>query len=228
MNLIPQLLSQSSPVYDAVAKAAGPDRSLSKKERQKLAPKNAGLNIEGLCCYPPNQSLLIGLRNPLFPHDGETGGDAIVIELLNPQAVVDAAADAQFGGVFCWDLDNRGIRGMTYSGRHKTSFILAGAVDSETTSALYQWDGDFAHQPILLYAWPETDSFNPEGIAEGPSDGLLWIFSDDGALEIPVDGPDQCRRGELLGNGTCPNKYLTDITRKTFRVRTLNPLDMDK
>ena len=222
-DLIGQLLAQSSPVHDTIAKATRPGQSLSKKEQKKLAPKKEGLNIEGLAYYPPNKSLLIGLRNPLFSPDGKKGGDAIVVELLNSQAVVDDGANVQFGRVLVWNLDDRGVRGMEYCPSQKAFFILAGAADSETTFALYRWDGDFAHQPELVLMWPKEDSFNPEGIAESPSGGPLWIFSDDGTLEIPVDSPGQCQEGQLLGNGRCPNKYLTEDSRKTFRVRQIAP-----
>ena len=139
-TLIPQFLTQSSPIQDAMAKATQLDVSLSKKERKKLAPKENGLNIEGLVEYLPHQSLLIGLRNPLFSPAGKKGGNAIVIELLNPQAVVDAGAAAQFGRVLSWNLGNRGIRAMHYSVGQKAYFIMGGAVDSETTFALYKWE----------------------------------------------------------------------------------------
>lgn len=224
-TLIPQFLAQFSPIQDIIAKATRLDASLSKKERKKLAPKENGLNIEGLVEYLPHQSLLIGLRNPLFSPAGKKGGNAIVIELLNPQAVVDAGVAAQFGRVLYWNLGNRGIRAMHYSVRQKAYFIMGGAVDSETTFALYKWDGEFEHQPTLVYEMPKSDTFNPETMAEGPSDGWLWLFSDDGTREIPVDSADQCMAGKLLKNGRCPNKYLTDPLRKTFRVRPFNPAD---
>lgn len=222
-TLVEQLLAQSSPIRELIAKTTRLDEPLKKKEEAKLAPKEGGLNIEGLAVYPPHQSLLIGLRNPLFSPSGKKGGDAIVIELLNPKAVVDEGAGAQFGKVLFWDLEDRGVRGMHYSMQHGMFFILAGAVDSETLFALYRWDGDFETAPALMLEWPKTDSFNPETIAERPADGMLRLFSDDGTLEIPVDSPGQCQPGELLKNNLCPNKYLIDPLRKTFRVRTLNP-----
>jgi hypothetical protein len=227
-NLMRQFLTHSSPVTETIAKAAQFDEILSKKERRKLAPKEEGLNIEGLGFYPPNESLLIGLRNPLYSPDGKKGDKAIVIELLNPRMVAGEGADAQFGRILVWDLDERGIRGMEYSSQHEVFYILAGPIDSETTFALYQWDGDFEHQPVPLFVWPRNETFNPEGITERSSDGLLWLFSDDGTLEIPVASSDECRPGELLNNGKCPNKYLTNPLRKTFRVRTVNPIESSK
>lgn len=81
---------------------------------------------------------------------------------------------------------------------------------------------------VLMSVWPQKDSFDPEGITQRPSDGLLWIFSDDGTLEVPVDSPGECVEGELLKNNICPNKYLTDPARKTFRIRKHSPVNADK
>lgn len=223
-DLMHRFFAQASPVARTLDQAARFDESLSKKERQKLAPKENGLNIEGLAYYQPTQSLLIGLRNPLVSPDGGTGDHALVIELLNPREVI-AGGDPRFGRTLLWDLGKRGIRGMQYCHRQQAFFILAGSIDSETTFALYRWDGRFEHQPELFSIWPKTDTFNPEAMAPGILDGRLWIFSDDGALEIPVRSPSECQAGELLENGTCPNKYLADPNRKTFRVRILNPVD---
>lgn len=220
-TLVGQLLSYPSLVQESLAKATQLDQALSKKQREKLAPKQQGLNIEGLAYYPADESLLIGLRNPLVKPKGQKGRYAIVIQMLNPQEVAINGADARFGRVLLWNLDNRGIRGMEYCLTDQTFYILAGPVDSETTCAMFRWKGDFEKQPTLVNEWPESNpAFTPEGIAQGP-DELLWLFSDDGTLEIPVESPSQCREGELLPNGTCPNKFLIDDSRKTFRVRKI-------
>ncbi len=222
MDLMQQFCDQPSIMAETISQAARFGEDPPKKERKSLAPKESGLNIEGLTWYEPHQSLLIGLRNPLFTTDGNHRDEAIVIELLNPPEVIEGTA-ARFGRVLLWNLDKRGIRGMLYSQRYKRYVILAGPVDDETTFALYGWDGDFAHQPAALVIWPKGDSFNSEAIAERPGEDGLWLFSDDGSLEIPVDSPADCAEGELLKNGNCPNKHLTDPARKTFRVRIIYP-----
>lgn len=220
-TLVEQLLAYPSAIQETLKKATQLDQTLSKKEQKKLAPKEQGLNIEGLTWYPPNKSLLIGLRNPLFKPKGQKSKSAILIELLNPQEVVEQGVPAQFGRTLLWDLGNRGIRGMEYAAIEGRFFILAGPIDSETTCALYGWDGDFANPPSLVYQWPQTaPAFTPEGIAQGP-DGLLWVFSDDGTLEIPVQSPAECMEGELLPNGNCPNKFLIDPARQSFRIQKL-------
>jgi hypothetical protein len=219
-TLAEQMLAYMSPVQEAIKAATQFDAALSKKELAKLAPKEKGLNVEGLCWYPPNKSLLIGLRNPLYKAKGQQGGRSIVLELLNPQEVIEQGIAARFGQVLLWDLGGRGIRGMEYGDAAGRFYILAGAVDSETTSAVFEWDGESQTSPELIYEWPEGSDFTPEGLAER-EDGSFWLFSDDGSLKIAVESPEQCQPGELLPDGTCPNKFLRDSARKSFRIRVL-------
>lgn len=192
---------------------------LSKKQQEKLAPKRNGLNIEAMTWLAERRSLLIGLRNPLFKTDAKSAAHAIAFELLNPEEVIEGKK-ARFGSILLWDLGNRGLRGMEYDPFRRVHYILAGPIDAETACALFVWNGDFQHKPALVFEWPQTEPpFTPEGIALHPSGQTLWIFSDDGTLEKPVDSPDQCKAAQLLKNGNCPNKFLLDDRRKTFRVR---------
>lgn len=220
-TLAEQLVAFASPVQEALAAATRFGANLSKKEQKKLAPKENGLNIEGLCPYPANESLLIGLRNPLFRAKGDSVQKAIVVELLNPAGIVENGQQARFGKVLLWDLGERAIRGMEYADKQKRFFILAGPTDSETTCAMYAWDGDFEKAPQLIHEWSDADDFTPEAIAQAP-DGKLWLFSDDGTLEIAVNSPAECMEGELLPNGKCPNKFLADQNRKSFRARVFD------
>lgn len=219
-TLAEQLVAFESPVHQTLAAATQFGALLGKKELKKLAPKEKGLNIEGLCPYPANGSLLVGLRNPLLKADGGDAKQAIVVELLNPADVIDKAAPARFGRVLLWDLGERGIRGMEYAQKAGRFFILAGPTDSETTCAMYAWDGNFETAPKLVHEWSGADDFTPEAIAEAP-DGKFWLLSDDGTLEIEIASPAECTEGELLPNGKCPNKFLTDQNRKSFRVRIM-------
>ena len=57
-----------------------------KARADELRPKQAGLNVEGLATTPEGD-LWIGLRNPLAD-----GGRAIVVPMLNPEAVIGAGA----------------------------------------------------------------------------------------------------------------------------------------
>ena len=217
-TLIEQLLAYPKAEFLNLEQAVQMGAELSKKEREKLAPKKKGLNMEAMTYLPERGSLLIGLRNPLYKADKKSRKKAIAFELLNP-AETAAGQAAKFGEIVLWDLQERGLRGMEYDPSRKVHFILAGPVDEESTCAMYVWDGDFEHCPALAGEWSSEDTFTPEGIAVHPVSGALWIFSDDGTLEKEVRSPAECMEGELLPNGKCPNKFLTDELRKSFRVR---------
>lgn len=221
-TLTQQLLDWPFASQKVLVEATRINAMLSKQQQQKLAPKRKGLNIEGLTFHPGRESLLIGLRNPLYALDGKTN-NAIVIELKNPADVIEKQQAAEFGNEMFWDLGGRGIRGMEYSVFNQTFYILAGPVDSESNFALYRWDGRFDNTPKIIHQWPRSDDeFTPEGIAVHPEQKQLWVFSDDGAIEVAVDSPQQCMEGKLLDNGRCLNKHLINNAQKTFRVRVCN------
>ncbi|MHC5102535.1 MAG: hypothetical protein ACYSOQ_03865, partial [Planctomycetota bacterium] len=69
--------------------------------------------------------------------------------------------------------------------------------------------------------------FTPEGIAIEPDTGLLWVFSDDGSLEITVNSPSECMEGKLLPNKRCLNKHLKLDAQKKFRVRPMSLCSKD-
>ena len=223
-TLVQQLVAEPFSVQPVLSKATRIDEVLSRKEQKMLAPKRDGLNIEGLTWHPGHESLLIGLRNPLYTSpDGTHQNDAIVIELKNPAGVIENQQAAEFGQVLFWDLGGRAIRGMEYGAFSKKFFILAGPVDSESNFTLHTWDGRFDTQPKVVYQWPGPNAdFKPEGIAVDPLRHDLWVFSDDGSLEVAVDSPAQCMKGELLDNGRCLNKHLTNDAQKTFRLWKLS------
>lgn len=223
-TLLQQLLTHTSTAQPILSRATRIDDVLSKKEQKKLAPKRDGLNIEGLAWHLGHKSLLIGLRNPLYTSpDGTHQNYAIVIELKNPARVIENQQAAKFGQVLYWDLDGRGIRGMEYCSFSKTFFILAGPVDAELNFALYAWDGLFGAPPKVVYQWPKQNAdLKPEGIAVNPLRRGLWVFSDDGSVEVAIDSPTQCMEGELLDNGRCLNKHLINDAQKSFRVWKLS------
>jgi hypothetical protein len=191
---------------------------LSKKQREKLAPKEEGLNIEGLCASPGGETLYIGFRNPR-PKDRQSGrAKALVIPLLNPNQIVDAGKLPVFGEPMLWDLKGLGIRSMEYSPFHKTCFIIAGGPDEDVGFALYRWSGKLDSQPVLERELSFKGSkFTPEAIIPFEKSGRLLILSDDGSLVVKVAGEWECLEGEFRKDGTTLNKYLTNPNRKTFR-----------
>lgn len=101
-----------------------------------IAPKApGGLSIEGLAATP-QQSLLIGLRNPLID------GKALLIELLNPLEVLNQHAP-QFAHPLELDLAGLGIRDIVYR-QDQQFLIVAGPYHAnenrQEAHRLYLWD----------------------------------------------------------------------------------------
>ena len=204
-------------------KATRFDRNrLSKKELERLAPKEQGLNIEGLCASPDGKVLYIGLRNPLVENKMTGRGRAIVVPLDNPAAVVERGEAPVFGEEMLWDLGGLGIRSMEYSPFHKAYFIVAGPRDEGPGFALYRWSGEKENPPVLVRQLSYGD-FSPEAIVPFKSSSRLLLLSDDGTLPVKVASAAECVEGELLANGACPNKFLIDANKKFFRGIWLEP-----
>jgi len=191
---------------------------LKKKEREKLAPKKEGLNIEGLCASPDGGTLYMGFRNPR-PKDRKTGrAKAIVIPLLNPNGIIDAGESPVFGEPILWDLKGLGIRSMEYSPSCKAFFIIAGGPDEDVGFALYRWSGRPESPPELERKLNLGKSkFTPEALIPFEKSGRLLMLSDDGSLVVEVTGAWECLEGEYRKDGTTLNKYLANPGRKTFR-----------
>ncbi|MDP6044011.1 MAG: DUF3616 domain-containing protein [Phycisphaerae bacterium] len=187
--------------------------------REFTAPKQRGLNIEGLCANADGDRLYIGLRNPL------SAGRSIVIPLLNPSEIIDEAKSPKFGRPMLWDLDSRGIRDMVHSARHGATFILAGPKGDTGHFALYRWSGKIDRQPVFVrklnFGKP---TWRPEALVAIPNSSELLILSDDGVMLIPVNGPEDCIKPEYHRyDGTCLNKHLREEARKYFRGTTISP-----
>ena len=191
---------------------------LKKKEREKLAPKKQGLNIEALCASADGRTIYIGFRNPR-PY-----AKALVVPLKNAEAVIERATEPIFGELILWDLAGLGIRSIEYSPYQKAYFIVAGAHDEEQKFVLYRWSGNEDAPPTLVrqLAWQDS-KFSPEALTPFRKSPRLLLLSDDGALPIRVRDKSECMEGELNDDGTCPNKFLIDPKKKTFRAIWLTP-----
>ena len=190
------------------------DEDLKKKEREKLAPKKHGLNIEALCASADGETLYIGFRNPRIVRNSKT----IVIPLLNAERVVELSEVSIFGEPLLWDLEGLGMRSMEYSRFHEAYFIIAGSYNTDDEYALYRWSGERDAPPVLVLSFgPDESGFKPEALMPFEDSGRFLLLSDDGSLLIKVDGPEDCLEGEYRDDGTCENKYLADPAKKTFR-----------
>lgn len=197
---------------------------LKKKDREKLAPKEEGLNIEGLCASADGKMIYIGFRNPRPMDESARRHKALVVPLLNPDRVVEKGEAPVFGEPILWDLGGLGIRSMEYSPFHKVYFIIAGEADESDKFALYRWPGERENKPVFLQRLTEeAKSFSPEALIPFESSNRLLLLSDDGSLPIKVAGPHECIEGEYRKDGTCENKFLLDPNKKTFRAFWLIP-----
>lgn len=217
-TLVQELVKTNAARRLGLDKATRFGAELKKKEREKLAPKEEGLNIEGLCASPDGGTLYIGFRNPR-PKDRQSGrAKAIVIPLCNPDRVIEKGEKPVFGEPMLWDLKGLGIRSMEFSHFDKACFIIAGGPDEDVGFALYRWSGKPDSLPELERELSLAKSkLTPEALIPFENSGRLLILSDDGSLVVKVAGAWECLEGEYRKDGTTLNKYLAKPGRKTFR-----------
>ena len=191
--------------------------NLARDRQPEMAPKERGLNIEALAASPDGQ-LLVGLRNPLGPD-----GRAIVIPLLDPDAVVLQRATPTLGEPLLWDLGGRGIRSLEYSPAHAAFFVVAGDRDDGPGFLLYRWSGKRQDAPIRVRRLDAGRSWEPEALVAFPGSSILLALSDDGSRRVPVSDSAECLEDAYEPGGTCPAKLLRDPQRRTFRGFPIPP-----
>ncbi|MBI3347668.1 MAG: DUF3616 domain-containing protein [Burkholderiales bacterium] len=183
MALLVDLLATPALALLKLADAAG-----------RAAEAEGGFNIEGLAAAADG-SLLIGLRNPI------PQGKAIVVQLLNPAALVDGKGPARFGAALRLDLGGRGVRSIERIG---SSYLIAAGPPADTGSfALYRWSGKATDAPIPLKL--DLGTLRPEGLLAWP-DGQVMLLSDDG--------------GAMVGKKACKD---ADKARRSFRALDFKP-----
>jgi hypothetical protein len=190
------------------------DNNLKKKERQRLAPKEHGLNIEGLAASADGRVLYIGLRNPL------ASDKAIVIPLRNASDVIKEGEMLDLGEPLQWDLGRRGIRSMEYSPYHRAFLIVAGPIDDETDFAVYRWSGKDTESPAFARSLNVgLPHFTPEAVIPFFDKASVLLLSDDGTMKVKVSGPHECLDEEEYDadSRSCPQKHLAEQSKKTFR-----------
>jgi hypothetical protein len=151
-------------------------------EAAQLAPKaSGGLNIEGLTAMPDGRALLIGFRSP------RPGGKALVVPLLNPEALVDGSEPARFGDAVLLDLGGLGVRSLSWW--RDRYLLVGGAVASEAPSRLFTWRGG-DDVPVAVEGVDFT-GLNPEAFVTPEDSEDILVLSDDGT--VVVDGV-ECKR----------------------------------
>lgn len=174
-----------------------------------LAPKEQGLNIEGLSTNADGSVLYIGLRNPIPEQQ------AILIPIKNPNAVVHGKAEPIMGKPVHLKVQGRGIRSIEYSPYHKRFFLVAGDRSNKLSSVLYSWDGVTESVPKKIRSFV---NLNPEAIAPMPGSDKILILSDDGTVAHRVNPEDSF---DKLVDGKCACKSLKDPREKRFRSLAL-------
>ncbi len=218
--LVSDKVTQGLGLYEATRLGA----DLSKKQREKLAPKEEGLNIEGLCASADGKTMYIGFRNPLVEDKASGRIRALVVPLLNAELVIKQGDRPEFGEPILWDYDGLGIRSMEYSAFHKAYFIIAGSINSTRKFRLYRWSGEGGDTPLLVKEL-SVSNMTPEALVPFEDSGELLLLSDDGTLPVKIAGPHECIDEDEYDSksGTCENKYLRDPNKKTFRAIWLRP-----
>jgi len=170
------------------------------KIAEKIAPKEGGLNIEGLTTTPEGD-LLIGFRSPLPENK------ALLVPLKNPLALVtQTETKPQFGKPILLDLNGFGVRSIEYWSVIKTYIIIAGEVGGGDRFALYLWSGNPNENPKLIDLTLPTD-FRPESVLFYPHlSDRFQILSDDGTIRR-VDGQ-ECKD---IKDSENPEKYFRSI-----------------
>ncbi|NLE39108.1 MAG: DUF3616 domain-containing protein [Pirellulaceae bacterium] len=201
------------------------------KNAKKLAPKSAGLNIEGLAPMPDGRSLLIGFRNP------RPGGKAVIVPLLNPTAVLAEGAAPEFGDPILLDLEAEfagktrelGIRSLAFLDRLKCYLIVAGPHGEKKQFAIFCWSGKPEERPELLShltaSVGRAGDFAPEALIVYSGGDKLQLLGDDGSRMVEVQSAAECREGTFQ-DGQCEAKYLLDRERQTFRSLTFSVDDL--
>ncbi len=207
-NLIDDLIAYDSLYNLGIADAIGVvDGHIDTNNIPDLAPKDKGLNIEGLCATANGNSMLIGFRNPRpKPEDKKLG---LIIRLNNPEAVVLYGEVPDFSPPLAVDLDGFGIRSMEYSHTLGQYLIMAGSQkggSEQPLQTLYKYDMASG----LLTKMADFPFITPEAMFQFPGSNDIHLLSDDGTLL--VDTPD----------GPIQNKYLPKEQR-TFRAHQITP-----
>lgn len=186
-------------IYDAFQ----PDDS----KDDDLAPKERGVNIEGLAAAADG-ALLIGFRNPI-PDDR-----ALIVLLLNPFEVIARTSAPKFGSVFFMDMDGRGVRSLEYHPGLDQYLIVGGSRNGDMTSKIYRWDGRENSKLIEIkdVDFTQFKKFNPEAITIYSADQPLQIYSDDGTVMFRDRSGDKCE---------C--KDLEDARDKQYRAMWIDP-----
>jgi hypothetical protein len=111
---------------------------------------------------------------------------------------------------------------MEYSPFHKAYFIIAGPHNDQPADfVLYRWSGRKDELPQIVTSI--NSDLNPEALVVFKNSDKLFLLSDDGTLAIDISDVSECMQGQLLKDGKCLNKHLTNPAQKRFRAIWVRP-----
>ncbi|AUH33888.1 Pycsar system effector family protein [Paracoccus tegillarcae] len=159
-------LSESAVIKDSLKEVTGKDIEFD------------DLNIEGLAYLSGSEHLYVGLRSPLAEES------SIIVVIRNPNEVFDNGAAPDFAEPILLDLQDGGIRALSYDPVLR-SFLIVNEIegyDDNRHSQLWAWTGNPEDQPDPI-ALPDIINLNNvESIDSITVDGepRLLIMSDEG------------------------------------------------
>jgi hypothetical protein len=197
-SLLPDMLNAANWVTPNAAILTALDNAsqLSKPTVTSLAPKDAGTNVEGLAALGDTGKLVIGFRNP------RSGGDAILVTLLNADAVI-GGAKARFGEAITMNLAGNGIRGMAWSAAHNAVLLISGPHDGGSGPfALWKWSGAAVDAPTKVQALTAPAGAAPEAVVPYPGTKDVQVLFDMGTFQI---------EGNDCKNASTSKQYFSDV-----------------
>ncbi|MFW8594706.1 DUF3616 domain-containing protein [Cribrihabitans neustonicus] len=179
---------------------AHPDLSeILTNEILKTAPKEGGLNIEGMSVRP-NGSIMLGFRAPLSQPGGTTG-HALIAEIFPEDESWSVSSVSQL------QLNDRGIRDMVWS--NDGLIISSGPVSSNGSFSFFSWDGQGSPEPFGI---PTNHDLHPEALVQVGSNWL--VMSDDGSQARQSENGDVKDCKDIFEEGEVDNVF--------FRARMLS------
>lgn len=143
---------------------------LANADHEKRKGKASVLNIEALAYDRKREVLLIGLRAPLL------NGKSIIIRMLNPDAYLDNA-DQPVVDDELWlvDLDNGGLRAMTYDDKTDQLLLISRRENHKDDSyKLWRLSADGQDSAVRIHIGDQEDMLDSvEGLAAFEVDSLL-------------------------------------------------------
>ncbi len=181
-SLLDDLLSASHWVAPNASVIATLDAAsaLDTDEDEDLAPLAGGTSIEGLALGPTAshpKRLLLGFRSP------RQGSNAIVVSLLNADAVVTGAAPS-FGEALLLDLGGLGIRAMAWSELHQTVLVVGGPEAEGGPFRLFTWVGTPGAAAVPVRDLTAPSGSSPEALVVYPGTRDVEVLFDQGDHEI--------------------------------------------